>query len=144
MGVTLTTTRQYGALLTAFTAFIISFVASRFWRIICLVLHQCFSTDQPRDAIHAIHSQRQVRRRLQYIGIDQIPSRNRRGNMRNSASSPSSSWSFITFIVAWRAVQVIKEEPVLSHHSGYTPGRVLYCCIYRSWWHLISNHFFCL
>lgn len=38
MGATLTTTRQYGNLLIAFTAFFVSFVASRFWKMTWLVI----------------------------------------------------------------------------------------------------------
>jgi hypothetical protein len=57
LGATLTTTRGYGSLLTTFTGFAIAFVGSRFWSIICLILHRCYSTPEPRDAIH---HQRQV------------------------------------------------------------------------------------
>jgi hypothetical protein len=39
MGATLTTTRQYGNLLIAFTAFFVGFVASRFWKMAWLVMH---------------------------------------------------------------------------------------------------------
>lgn len=38
MGATLTTTRQYGNLFIAFTAFFVSFVASRFWHMAWLVI----------------------------------------------------------------------------------------------------------
>lgn len=57
MGVTLTMTRQQGNLLIAFTGFLIPFVASRLWKIICVVLHGIFSTSEPRDTVH---HQRQV------------------------------------------------------------------------------------
>lgn len=80
MGATLTTTRQYGNLLIAFTAFFIPFVASRFWRIFSLVFHQCYSTPAPRDAIH---HQRQV-------------------VLRNSFSPESGLVSFIGLMWAWR------------------------------------------
>lgn len=56
-GPTLTTSALYGNLLIAFTAVYIGFVASRFWRVICLVLHRCYSSAGPRDAIY---HQRQV------------------------------------------------------------------------------------
>lgn len=38
MGATLTTTRQYGNLFIAFTAFFVGFVASRFWKMAWLVI----------------------------------------------------------------------------------------------------------
>lgn len=57
LGPTLTTTKQYGNLLIAFTALFVTFVASRLWRISCLILHRCYSTAADRSAIH---HQRQV------------------------------------------------------------------------------------
>jgi hypothetical protein len=57
MGATLTMTRQQGDLLIAFTGFLIPFVASRFWRILCFILHLYYSTSKPEDAIY---HQRQV------------------------------------------------------------------------------------
>jgi hypothetical protein len=56
-GSTLTTTKDVGNLLIAFTAFFVAIVATRFWRICCLLLHMYLSTSEPRDAIH---HQRQV------------------------------------------------------------------------------------
>lgn len=57
MGATLTTTREYGNLLIALTAFFIPYVATRFWRICCFFLHRLHSTAKPKGAIH---HQRQV------------------------------------------------------------------------------------
>lgn len=57
LGATLTLDRQQANLLIAFTASFVVFVGSRFWRIICLVLHQVYSTSNLRDALH---HQRQV------------------------------------------------------------------------------------
>ncbi|KUJ15359.1 uncharacterized protein LY89DRAFT_719925 [Mollisia scopiformis] len=57
MGATLTTTRKLGDLLIAFTAFLIPYVASRFWRIFCLIVHRYYSTADHRDAVH---HQRQI------------------------------------------------------------------------------------
>jgi hypothetical protein len=57
MGATLTTTRNYGNLLIAFTAFFIPLVATRFWRICCFFLHRIHSTAEPKGALH---HQRQV------------------------------------------------------------------------------------
>ncbi|KAJ2987232.1 hypothetical protein NUW58_g4618 [Xylaria curta] len=56
-GATFTTTRDCGNFLISFTAVFIGFVASRFWRIICLGLHRLYSTSQPRDLIY---HQRQI------------------------------------------------------------------------------------
>lgn len=56
-GRTLTTTKQYGNLLIAFTALFVTFVASRLWRTSCLILHRSYSTSADRSAIH---HQRQV------------------------------------------------------------------------------------
>lgn len=57
LGATLTLDRQQANLLIAFTASFVVFVGSRFWHIICLFLHQIYSTSDPRDALH---HQRQV------------------------------------------------------------------------------------
>ncbi|KAK8103523.1 cytochrome p450 protein, partial [Apiospora kogelbergensis] len=83
MGRTLTTTRENGNLLIAFTAFLIPFVATRFWKISALVFHQYSSTSNSRDAIH---HQRQV-------------------ILRNSGSAESGLWSFIELLWAWRTAR---------------------------------------
>lgn len=57
LGPTLTLEPRYGLLLLSFTATFVGFVASRFWRIITLILHRVYSTPEPRDALH---HQRQV------------------------------------------------------------------------------------
>lgn len=57
LGATLTLESRYGLLLLSFTATFVGFVASRFWRIITLMLHRVYSTPEPRDALH---HQRQV------------------------------------------------------------------------------------
>ncbi|KAK7926623.1 hypothetical protein PG985_003621 [Apiospora marii] len=80
MGATLTTTREHGNFLIAFTAFFVPFVASRFWRIFATLFHQCYSASGPRDAIH---HQRQV-------------------ILRNSSSPESGLVSFIRLVWAWR------------------------------------------
>lgn len=51
-GSTLTLSHRNGALLTAFLALFVTFVGSRLWRIFCLILHQIFHTDLPRDGLH--------------------------------------------------------------------------------------------
>ncbi|KAI0857613.1 hypothetical protein F4860DRAFT_488914 [Xylaria cubensis] len=84
LGATLTTTKSYGNLLIAFVAIFIAFVASRFWRILCLVLHRCYSTSEARDAIH---HQRQV-------------------VLRNSLNPESGLLSTIRLVWAWRKVPI--------------------------------------
>ncbi|KAI1174209.1 hypothetical protein F4777DRAFT_554650 [Nemania sp. FL0916] len=80
LGATLTTTQHQGALLIAFTGFLIPFVASRFWRLLCIILHRVHSTSKPRNAIH---HQRQV-------------------ILRNSSSPDSGLISLIQVLWAWR------------------------------------------
>lgn len=57
LGATLTLESRYGLLLLSFTAAFVGLVASRFWRIMTLMLHRIYSTPEPRDALH---HQRQV------------------------------------------------------------------------------------
>lgn len=80
MGATLTTTRKLGNLLIAFTAFLVPYVASRFWRIFCILLHRSYSTASPRDALH---HQRQV-------------------VLRNSSSPEAGLFSLLNLLWAWR------------------------------------------
>ncbi|KAI0515427.1 hypothetical protein F5B22DRAFT_189947 [Xylaria bambusicola] len=60
LGLTFTTTRERGNLLIAFTAFFISFIATRVWKIVCLILHRSYSTSNPSDAVH--HQQQVILR----------------------------------------------------------------------------------
>ncbi|KAI0448296.1 hypothetical protein F5B21DRAFT_522704 [Xylaria acuta] len=55
LGATLTLTRDDANLLIAFIAFFISFVAARFWKILCFVFHRVYSTVAPQGAIHYQH-----------------------------------------------------------------------------------------
>lgn len=80
LGPTLTVTKQYGNLLIAFTALFVTFVASRLWRICCLVLHRCYSTATDRSAIH---HQRQVM-------------------LRNSSAAESALVEILALLWAWR------------------------------------------
>ncbi|KAI0424132.1 hypothetical protein F5Y09DRAFT_353746 [Xylaria sp. FL1042] len=52
LGPTLTLHPMPGGLLTAFTAVFITMVATRFWRISCLLLHWHFSTHDKCDMVH--------------------------------------------------------------------------------------------
>ncbi|KAJ3577208.1 hypothetical protein NPX13_g3357 [Xylaria arbuscula] len=79
-GATLTLNRKTGTLLIAFTAFFVTIVASRFWRIICSILHRKLSTTDYRDVLH--HQCQAV--------------------FRNSSSSGSGLWLFIQISWAWR------------------------------------------
>jgi hypothetical protein len=56
-GATLTCTRQDGNLLIAFLAFFVALVGTRFWRLVCLILHHTYSNENPSDGVH---HQRQV------------------------------------------------------------------------------------
>lgn len=80
MSATLTTTRQKGDILIAFTALFISYAMSRLWRILCLLSHQVHSTPNQKDSIH---HQRQV-------------------IFRNSSSADSGLISFLLALIAWR------------------------------------------
>lgn len=79
-GQTLTTTKESGNLLIAFTAVFVGLVASRFWIILCLCLHRFYSTQQPRNTLH---HQRQV-------------------ILRNSVSPEASLSSVVQALWAWR------------------------------------------
>lgn len=80
LGPTLTITKQYGNLLIAFTALFVTFIASRLWRICCLVFHRCYSTATNGSAIH---HQRQVM-------------------LRNSSTAVSALFEILALIWAWR------------------------------------------
>ncbi|KAI3321171.1 hypothetical protein HD806DRAFT_546613 [Xylariaceae sp. AK1471] len=80
-GATLTLDRSDGGLLIAFTAFFITLVASRFWRIACLLLHRFKSTPEPQDPIY--HQQQAI--------------------LRNSASADSGLWRLTQLYWAWRS-----------------------------------------
>ncbi|KAG6359856.1 hypothetical protein INS49_010909 [Diaporthe citri] len=82
MGATLTLSRADGNYLLAFTAFFISMVSARFWRILCFIAHNKFSTPEPRDAVH--HQRQAI--------------------LRNSASAPSGLWIILQLIWTWRRV----------------------------------------
>jgi hypothetical protein len=80
LGLTLTLTRQNADLLIAFTAFFVSFVGSRFWRIFCFAFHRLFSSSTPKDTLH---HQRQI-------------------ILRNSSTAEAGLWAFIQLLWAWR------------------------------------------
>ncbi|KAF2969823.1 hypothetical protein GQX73_g3789 [Xylaria multiplex] len=80
LGATLTLNRQYGSLLIAFTAFFITIVATRFWRVACSFVHRRLSVAEPRDALHF----------------------QRQAIFRNSTSSESALWSLLRILWAWR------------------------------------------
>lgn len=72
--------REHGNLLIAFTASFIGFVAARFWKILCLGFHRCWSTPKPQ---HTLYHQRQV-------------------ILRNSSAPEVSLLSFLRLLWAWR------------------------------------------
>ncbi|TRX96980.1 hypothetical protein FHL15_002286 [Xylaria flabelliformis] len=52
LGLTLTLKREEANLLIAFTAFFITFVSARFWRIMCFAFHRHYATSSSREAVH--------------------------------------------------------------------------------------------
>ncbi|KAH8886884.1 hypothetical protein GQ53DRAFT_874475 [Thozetella sp. PMI_491] len=80
MGLTVTLSRNNGNLVIAFAASFVAIVSSRFWRILCLVLHRYYSTPKPKDALH--HQRQAI--------------------LRNSANSEFSLWKFFQLCQAWR------------------------------------------
>ncbi|XXH04288.1 hypothetical protein Hte_010702 [Hypoxylon texense] len=79
-GTTITLSNSDGDLVIAFTAFFVGLIASRFWRIACLVFHRVYSTQKPRDALY--HQRQAI--------------------LRNSESAGSGVWSVIGLYWAWR------------------------------------------
>ncbi|KUJ21309.1 uncharacterized protein LY89DRAFT_778879 [Mollisia scopiformis] len=103
MGSTLTTTRRDGNLLIAFTGFLIPFVASRFWSIICLIFHIHYSSVKSKDAIH---HQRQIL-------------------LRNSSSPETGLLSLFRLFWAWR-----KSEKEDKRHFHLLPIILIaVCCV---------------
>lgn len=92
MGATLTTTREYGNLVIALTAFFIPFVATRFWRICCFFLHRLHSTTEPKGAIN---HQRQVL-------------------LRNASSMESALILLLSLLNSWRGRKHAKLGTLLS------------------------------
>lgn len=80
LGPTLTTTKTFGNLLIAFTAFFVAFLASRAWSILCFLLHTYYSSPQYEDAIY---HQRQI-------------------ILRNSTSPESGLVSLLQMLWAWK------------------------------------------
>ncbi|KAI0517573.1 hypothetical protein F5B22DRAFT_654790 [Xylaria bambusicola] len=95
LGPTLTLSRKHGSLLIAFTAFFITIVATRFWRIACSVIHRGLSVVEPRDALHF----------------------QRQAIFRNSTSSESALWSLMQISWAWRRLDhrcLVRTLPSIS------------------------------
>jgi len=79
-GATLTLSREDGNLLIAFLAFFVAFVGTRFWRLVCLVLHYVSSSHEAKDGVH---HQRQVL-------------------LRNTPNAESAFWDVAGIGLAWR------------------------------------------
>lgn len=82
MGATLTLNRADGNLLIAFTPVFVGIVTGRLWRIACYIFHRCYSTSEPRDALH--HQRQAV--------------------LRNSSSAASALWTFMQIVWAWQNI----------------------------------------
>lgn len=80
MGSTLTLPRRDANKIIAFTAFFVALVSSRFWRLAAQIYHRCYSTQDPRDALH--HQRQAI--------------------LRNSVSALSDSWQLALLSRAWR------------------------------------------
>lgn len=80
LGSTLTLPRRDADQLIAFTAFFVALVSSRFWRLASQVYHRCYSTQDPRDALH--HQRQAI--------------------LRNSVSALSDSLQLIALSWTWR------------------------------------------
>ncbi|KAF2204418.1 hypothetical protein GQ43DRAFT_469074 [Delitschia confertaspora ATCC 74209] len=52
LGSTLTLTQRNGAVLITFVALFITFVGSRFWRILCFWIHHAYTKPGPQDCLH--------------------------------------------------------------------------------------------
>lgn len=87
LGSTLTLSRQNGDLLVAVLAFFVTFVFTRFWRILCVILHYQSSSDRPREVLY---HQRQVA-------------------FRNVASPETAFALFVQMIWAWRKTASRKQ-----------------------------------
>lgn len=94
LGRTLTMSRRDGDLLIAFTAFLVAFVGSRFWRIVCFSFHRYYSTAKPQMQ-NPIYQQRQV-------------------ILRNSSSADSGLLRIIQLYFAWKhSARLLQILPVL-------------------------------
>ncbi|KAK0613547.1 hypothetical protein B0T14DRAFT_499015 [Immersiella caudata] len=80
LGATLTLTRQDSGLLIAFLAFFVALVGTRFWRVVCLLLHWYFSKDSPADGVH----------------------HQRQAFLRNSPNPESALWTLARMGIYWR------------------------------------------
>ncbi|KAJ3563955.1 hypothetical protein NPX13_g8015 [Xylaria arbuscula] len=80
LGATLSLSRQNGNLLIAFTAFFVGLVSSRFWRIVCFILHRYYASPAANDVLH--HQQQAI--------------------LRNSPSPDSGIWALGQLSWAWR------------------------------------------
>lgn len=84
LGATLTTSRANGNYILSFTAFFISLVSVRCWRILCFLIHSRLSTPIPRDALH--HQRQAI--------------------LRNSGSATSDLWTLVLVVWVWRRTAV--------------------------------------
>lgn len=80
MGSTLTLPRRDADKLVAFTALFVALVSSRFWRLAAQICHRCYSTRDPRDALH--HQRQAI--------------------LRNSVSALADSWQLALLSWTWR------------------------------------------
>ncbi|KAI8629647.1 hypothetical protein F5Y19DRAFT_484558 [Xylariaceae sp. FL1651] len=107
MGSTLTLTRSHGALVIAFAAFFVTIIASRFWRMACIVIHYTYSRPGPE--------------------LHDIIYHHRQTILRNSPSATSGLWTLVQVLFAHRKFSrhlFIRIFPILLFSliclSGFT------------------------
>ncbi|KAI0439641.1 hypothetical protein F4803DRAFT_530345 [Xylaria telfairii] len=107
MGSTLTLTKGNGALVIAFAAFFVTIIASRFWRMACIVIHYTYSRPGP-ELYDIIYHHRQT-------------------VLRNSPSATAGLWTLVQILFAHRKSSrqlFIRIFPVLLFSliclSGFT------------------------
>lgn len=86
-GSTITLTPHHGAILTAFIALFVSYAGSRFWSILCFVLHLLLSNKSPQDAIY----------------------HQRQGLLRNYSSPLDAFFDFCSMIWVWRGIKGVSK-----------------------------------
>ncbi|KAJ2995305.1 hypothetical protein NUW58_g1310 [Xylaria curta] len=96
MGSTLIITKSNGALVIAFAAFFVTIIATRFWRMACVVTHRVYCRPGPE--------------------LHDVVYHHRQAILRNSPSAISGLWSFIRVILAHRTSTTqlfIRVSPIL-------------------------------
>jgi hypothetical protein len=87
-GATLTLTRRNGGLLSAFITLFVTYVGTRFWRIVCFLIHHTLSAaDSSQDGLY--HQRQAI--------------------LRNSSTGLGGIWAFLQLIWAWKRHSTIRN-----------------------------------